>query len=153
MNKIILEGILLEERRSYGKKVTIIFGVTTAILAVVVVLMFANVIPTLNSNREAKLVNVGLGSRDLVQDPPYNVKELMIEGYVCNVGVETAYKTRLHVVATYVTGGIALDQYLTIGEGGIIYGGDSTHVEINVPYTGNTELGSCTLTPVWSNSP
>jgi hypothetical protein len=146
-------GILMGEYTSSGKKVTIILGITTTILAIVVVLMFVNIIPTWNSNRAAKLVNVGLGSRDLGQDPSYNVRELRIECYVCNVGVETASKSKLHVVATYVTGGIALDQYVSIGDGGIIYGGESTKIELNIPYTGNTDLGSCTLTPECSQSP
>jgi len=141
------------EQKPMSKKVPIILAITTTILAIVIVLMFANIIPTWNSNRDARLVNVGLGGRDLGQEPPYDVQALRIEGYVCNVGVETAYKSKLHVVSTYVTGGVALDTYITIGDGGTIYGGDSFKVEVEIPYSGNTPLGSSTLTPVCSLTP
>ena len=130
-----------------GKMLPIVLGVATVVLAVVVVLLFVNVIPTVNGNRAARLVNVGLGSRDLGQ-------EVHVEGYVCNIGVETAYKTRLHVVAYYVTGAVALDQYVNIGDGGIIYGGgESTRVDLNIPYSGDADIGNCILTPQWSQSP
>ena len=141
------------ENKASGNKFLIILGITTAILAIVIVLLFVNVIPTWNSNREARLVNVGLGARDLAQDPPYNQRAIHVEGYVCNVGIETAYKTKLHVVAYYVTGGTALDQYVTIGDGGLIYGGESTQININIPYTGSTEIGNCVLTPECSQTP
>lgn len=141
------------ESKSSGKKMPIILGITTAILAILVVLMFVNIIPTLNSNRAAKLVNVGLGSRDLGQSPPYDVKAVYVEGYVCNVGLQTAYKSKLHVVAYYVTGGVALDQYVTLGASGMIYGGESTKIELNIPYAGNEDIGNCVLTPECSQSP
>jgi len=144
----------VEEQKPLRKKVTTILVITTAILAIVIVLMFANIIPTWNSNREARLVNVGLGARDLGQEPPYDVQALRIEGYVCNVGVETAYKSQLHVVSTYVTGGIALDTYINIGNGGTIYGGDSIKINVDIPYSGNTALGTTSiLTPTCSQTP
>lgn len=144
----------MEEQKPLRKKVTTILVITTAILAIVIVLMFANIIPTWNSNREARLVNVGLGARDLGQEPPYDVQALRIEGYVCNVGVETAYKSQLHVVSTYVTGGVALDTYINIGDGGTIYGGGhSIKITVDIPYSGNTALGSSTLTPTCSQTP
>ena len=143
----------MAENKASGNKFLIILGITTAILAIIVVLMFVNIIPTWNSNREARLVNVGLGARDLTQSPPYTEKAIHIEGYVCNVGIETAYKTKLHVEAYYVTGGTALDQYVTIGDGGLIYGGESTKIDINIPYTGSTEIGNCIITPECSLTP
>jgi hypothetical protein len=136
------------------KTLSIILGVVIIVLAIVVVLMFANVVPTWNNNRAAKLVNVGLGSRDLGQVPPYTNNAVHIEGYVCNIGAETAYKTKLHVVAYYVTGAVALDQYVNIGDGGIIYGGgESTNVNMDIPYSGDADIGNCILTPEWSQSP
>lgn len=141
------------EYNNSGKRISIILGVATIILAVLVVLLFTNTIPTLNSNRAAKLVNVGLGARDLGQDPPEYVRSVRVEGYVCNIGIETAYKTKLHVVAHYVTGGVALDQYITIGEGGIIYGGESARIYLNIPYAGDTDIGNVILTPEWNDSP
>ena len=141
------------EYKNSAKKIAIIFGITSIILAALVVLTFTNTIPTMNSNRAAKLVNVGLGARDLGQDPPEYVRSVRVDGYVCNVGIETAYKTKLHVVANYVTGGVALDQYITIGDGGIIYGGESARIFLDIPYAGDTDIGNIILTPEWNDSP
>ena len=113
--------------------------------------MFFNVIPLSSSTREAKLVNVGLGARDLGRES--TERTLRIEGYICNVGTETAYKTRLHVVADYVTGWNAIDTYINIGSGGVIYGEDSIKVEENISYSAYADLGSWTITPVWSATP
>ena len=143
----------MAEYNNSGKKISIILGVATVVLAVLVVLLFTNTIPTMNSNRASKLVNVGLGARDLGQDPPLYERSVRVEGYVCNIGVETAYKTKLHVIAHYVTGGVALDQYITIGDGGIIYGGESARIYLDIPYAGDTDIGNCILTPEWSISP
>jgi hypothetical protein len=148
------EGIDLGEQKSSVRTLPIILGVVIIVLALLVVLMFVNVVPTLNSNRAPKLVNVGLGSRDLGQDAPLYTRAVHVEGYVCNIGVETAYKTKLHVIAYYVTGAVALDQYVNIGDGGIIYGGgESTKVDMNIPYSGDADIGNVILTPEWSPSP
>ena len=141
------------EYNNSGKKIAVILGVTALVLAALVVLLFTNTIPTMNSNRAAKLVNVGLGARDLGQDPPLYERSVRVDGYVCNIGIETAYKTKLHVVAHYVTGGVALDQYITIGDGGIIYGGESARTYLDIPYAGDTDIGNIILTPEWSDSP
>ncbi|MCW4015682.1 MAG: hypothetical protein NWF06_04870 [Candidatus Bathyarchaeota archaeon] len=139
--------------KNSSNQLTIVLGITCVVLAVIIVLMASNIIPTLDSNREAKLVNVGLGARDMGQTS--NDRILRIEGYVCNVGIETAYKTRLHVVSDYAAGGNAIDTYIDIGigNGGVIYGGDSTKVSIDIPYSADAALGSWTLTPIWSNTP
>jgi hypothetical protein len=125
------------------------------VLAIVVVLMAVNVIPTLNSNRAAKLVNVGMGARDLGQDPTAGSRALRVEGFVCNVGVESAYKCRLHIVAVYATGGNAIDTYIDIGIGnsGVIYGSDSAKVSLDISYSADAALGSWTMTPIWSATP
>jgi len=141
------------DRKISSKKLPITLGVVCIILAIVIVLMFFNFIPIWGSNKEAKLVNVGLGARDLGRDAQFTERALRIEGYVCNVGIETAYKARLHVVADYVTGGNAIDTYVNIGLGGVIYGEDSSEVEVDIPYSAYADLGSWTLTPIWSATP
>ena len=133
-------------------KVSMILAVVCVVLVVVIALMFLNYIPTLNSNREPTLINVGLGGRDLRQEYPYNNLNLRIEGYVCNTGVETAYNTKLHVYAVYVTGATAIDTYIILGTS-TIYGGEFAEVNATVPYSALEDLGSWTLTPEWSNTP
>jgi hypothetical protein len=133
--------------KSQLKTITYTFGVLSIVLALLVVLMAFNAIPTANSNRPARLVNVGLGGNDL---PSQHV--LRLSGYVCNVGVDPAYHTQLHVVGVYTTGGEAMNTYVNIGNGGIIYGSDSVKVSVDVSYSADG-LGSWTLTPVWSSAP
>jgi len=139
------------ENKGSSKILPITLGIICIILALVIVLMFFNVIPISSSTREAKLINVGLGARDLGRETAE--RTLRIEGYVCNVGTETAYKTRIHVVADYVTGGNAIDSYINIGIGGVIYGEDSVSVESDISYSAYADLGSWTITPVWSGTP
>jgi hypothetical protein len=141
------------EQKMASKKIPIVLGIIIVALVVVIILMFFNYIPTLESQEEARLVNVGLGARDLAKDPPYTERALHISGYICNVGEKAAYKTQLHVVAAYSTGGTAIDSYLNIGEAGVIYGVDSYKIEKDIPYSADVELGSWTLTPVWSATP
>jgi hypothetical protein len=109
-------------------------------LAIIIVLLAFNVIPTANSNRPAKLVNVGLGGADA---PSYHT--LHISGYFCNVGVETVYHTQLHIVGVYTAGGQAIDTFDSIGNGGVIFGADSTKVSAVVSYSADG-LGSWTVT-------
>ena len=136
-----------------SKKIPIVLGIIIVALVVVIVLMAFNYIPTLEGREEARLINVGLGARDLAKDPPYTERALRISGYVCNEGEKAAYKPQLHVVASYATGGTAIDAYLNIGEGGVIYGGDSCKIETDITYSATAELGSWTMTPVWSATP
>jgi len=143
----------MTEKATISKKIPILMGITIIVLAVIIILMFFNYIPTLQSKEDAQLINVGLGARDLAKDPPYTERALMVSGYVCNVGEKPAYRARLHVVAIYATGGTAIDTYLNIGDGGVIYGGDSIKIETTIPYSATAELGSWTLTPVWSATP
>ena len=128
-------------------QIAVALGVLSVILAVIIILMATNVIPAIDSNRPAKLINVGMGA----QDSPIN-NILHISGYVTNVGVDTAYHTQIHVVAVYTTGGKAVDTWVNIGNGGIIYGQDSTKVSTDVSYSADG-LGSWTITPAWSDTP
>ncbi len=139
-----------------SKIVPIVLGVIIVALVIVIVLMAFNYIPTLESDEEAHLINVGLGARDLAKEPPDSdeyARALRISGYVCNVGEKAAYRTQLHVFADYATGGTAIDSYVNIGEGGVIYGGDSLKIEMDIPYSATAELGSWTLTPICSATP
>lgn len=136
-----------------SKIIPIVLGVIIVALVVVIILMAFNFIPILESDEEAHLINVGLGARDLAKDPPYTERALRIIGYVCNVGEKAAYKTQLHIFADYATGGTAIDSYVNIGEGGVIYGGHSYKIEMDIPYSATAELGSWTLTPVCSATP
>ena len=123
------------------------FGLLSIVLAIIIILLAFNIIPTANSNRPAKLVNVGLGGSDFPSQ-----HTLHLSGYVCNGGVDTAYHTQLHVVGVYTTGGEAMDTMVPIGNGGVIYGADSTKINVDVSYSA-AGLGSWTVTPVWSATP
>ena len=147
LSRVELWGLRMSEQRKIRNKFSIVLVIVCAVLVVVIALMYFNYIPTQNSNREPNLINVGLGGRDLGSS-----QQLHIEGYVCNVGVDTAYKAKLHVYAEYVTGAIAIDAHILIGTG-TIYGGDSTEVDKYISYAALEELGSWTLTPEWSNTP
>ena len=128
------------------KQVATALGALSIVLALVVMLMAVGVIPTINSNRAPRLVNVGVGANDIASQ-----HILRISGYVCNVGIETAYHTQIHVEALYETGGVAVDTWVDIGNGGVIYGAEFTKVSVDVSYSSSASgLGSWRMTPVWS---
>ena len=139
------------EPKNSRNRFSIILAIVCAILVVVIVLMFLNCIPTMNSDREPALINVGLSGRDLGQEYPYDNLNLRIEGYVCNIGVEAAFNTKLHVYAEYVTGATAIDTYVDLSYSPI-RGGEFVEVNATVPYSVREELGSWILTPEWSNT-
>ncbi len=136
-----------QEAKATANQVAIALGAISVVLAIIVILMAVNVIPTLNSNREARLINVGMGA----QDSP-GTHTLQISGYVTNVGINPGYHCQIHVTAVYTTGGSAIDTWVNIGNGGIIYGGDSTRVVTSVPYSADG-LGNWYITPAWSDTP
>jgi hypothetical protein len=93
----------------------------------------------------AKVINVGLGARDERNtSEPY----LFVSGYVCNVGSETAYNVRLHVIA-YQGSVQVINSYYEITDSLGRY--DAEYVEANFYYSG-PELtpGSWTMTPEWT---
>ncbi len=136
----------VEVKKEPVKQIAAILGILCIVLAVMVILTATNVIPTMNSNRAARLVNVGMGGYDIP-----NQHVLHIDGYVCNVGLDTAYHVQVHVVGEYTTGGEAIDTYVDVGSG-IVYGGENAHITANVAYSANG-LGSWIITPVWSYTP
>jgi hypothetical protein len=136
----------VEMKKEPVKQIAAILGILSIVLAVMVILTATNVIPTLNSNRSARLVNVAMGGYDIP-----NQHVLHIHGYVCNVGLDTAYHVQVHVVGVYTTGGEAMDTYVNVGSG-VVYGGDNSEVTADVAYSANG-LGSWTITPVWSYTP
>jgi hypothetical protein len=124
-------------------------GVLCVVLAVLLIFMAFDYIPTINGTQNnAYLVNVGLGASDEGNGVMH------IQGYVVNTGSSTAYHAQLHVVAYYVSGAKAIDTYVTIGSG-IIASRDAVQIDTTVSYS-NSGVGiaaaTATLTPEWANS-
>jgi cell division protein FtsL len=95
----------------------------------------------------SKLVKVGLQTSD---DRPWlQTPRLHVYGYVCNVGTNAAYDSRLHVVAYQSGGVVAIDTYITLG---LIFGESSTSVDTNVFYNGDA-LTDWSVTPNWTTTP
>jgi len=107
----------------------------------------------LKSDRDAlkapKLIKVHLMSDDVRHVYPWDPDHhLHVYGYVCNVGTNTAYSSKIHVVA-YQSGGVkAIDTYISLGT---IYGESWTSVDSSVYYSGS-ELTGWTLTLEWTTS-
>ena len=47
------------------RQIAVVLGVLSIVLPVLVILMTVNAIPTMNNNRAARLVNVGMGGNNL----------------------------------------------------------------------------------------
>jgi FlaG/FlaF family flagellin (archaellin) len=138
------------EKKGVSKVIVVLLGVICIVLAVTTVLFAFNYIPTVNSNRSPKLVNVGLGANDLSDEYPYESK-IHIVGYIINTGLEPAYKTKLHVVAYLTTGAVAIDDYYEIS-GGMISGGEIAQIDITTSYQ-SFGITRTTMTPEWSAIP
>jgi hypothetical protein len=137
----------IKKEADVTRQIALALGVLSVVLAIIIILMAANVVPTVNSNRAARLINVGMGA----QDNP-GARTLHITGYVTNVGLEPAYHAQIHVTAVYTQGGEAIDTWVNIGNGGIIYGSDSARISTDVTYSAEG-LGSWTITPAFSATP
>ena len=90
-----------------------------------------------------KLINVNLvgsDNRTLLQNA-----SLLVSGYVCNVGSNSAYNSRIHVLA-YQNSVVAIDTYITLGT---ILGSGWTSINQPVNYNGSA-LTNWTLALVWS---
>jgi len=99
----------------------------------------------INSLRAPKLIEVHLMSDD--NRPWLQPSYLHVYGYVCNVGTNTAYNSKIHVVAYQSGGVVAIDTYITLGS----IGGESwTSVDSNIYYSGSA-LVSWTLTLEWTS--
>jgi hypothetical protein len=98
----------------------------------------------INTLEAPKLIKVHLMSDD--NRPWLGTPYLHVYGYVCNVGTNTAYSSKIHVVAYQSGGVVAIDTYITLGT---IYGESWTSVDSNIYYSGS-ELVSWTLTLEWT---
>jgi hypothetical protein len=131
---------------STATKIAVVFGILSIVLAVIVIMMSVNIIPTMNSNRSARLINVGMGGYDNAGS-----RTLHVSGYVVNVGLETAYKCQLHITAVYTQGGEAINTYIPI-DPQIIYSQQFRNVDVDVGYSA-PGLGSWEITPEWTYTP
>jgi len=92
-----------------------------------------------------KLIKVHLMSDD--NRPWLATPYLHVYGYICNVGTNIAYNSKIHAVAYQSGGVVAIDTYITRGT---IYGESWTSVDSNVYYSGSA-LVSWTLTLEWTS--
>jgi uncharacterized protein YoxC len=99
----------------------------------------------INTLKAPKLIKVNLRADD--NRPWLGTPYLHVYGYVCNVGTNTAYSSKIHVVAYQSGGVVAIDTYITLGT---IYGESWTSVDSNIYYSGS-ELVSRTLTLEWTS--
>ena len=98
----------------------------------------------INGLKSAKLISVNLkadDSRPFLQTPRVHVY-----GDIVNVGTNTAYNAKIHVVLYQSGGVIAEDTYIDLGS---ISGESSQSVETNVYYEGS-EITSQTITLEWT---
>ena len=135
-----------KDSASIATKIAVVFGILSIVLAVIVIMMSVNIIPTMNSNREARLITVGMGGSN-----DEGSRTLTIKGYVVNVGLDAAYKCQLHITGVYTEGGEAINTYKPI-DPGVIYGQKFREVTLQVGYSA-PGLGSWEITPEWSYSP
>jgi len=94
----------------------------------------------IDSLKAPKLIGVYLKASD--SRPFLQTPYLHVYGYICNVGTNPAYNSKIHVVAYQSGGVVAIDTYITLGT---IYGESWTSVDSKVYYSGS-ELTSHTLT-------
>ena len=99
----------------------------------------------INSLKAPKLIKVDLRAED--NRPWLQTPYLHVYGYVCNVGTNTAYNSKIHVIAYQSGGVVAIDTYITLGS---ISGESWTSVDTNVYYSGSALTG-WTLTLEWTS--
>jgi hypothetical protein len=92
------------------------------------------------------LVEVNLKSDD--NHPFLDGEYLHVYGYICNVGNNTAYNCKLHVVGYQSGGVVAFDTYIILGT---IYGYSWTSVDGSITYSGSS-LTNWAITPQWTSS-
>lgn len=98
-----------------------------------------------NSLNAPKLIQVHLMSDD--NRPWLTTPYLHVYGYVCNVGTNTAYSSKIHVVAYQSGGVVAIDTYIILGT---INGESWKSVDSAIYYSGS-ELASWALTLNWTS--
>jgi hypothetical protein len=99
----------------------------------------------LEALRGARLIMVNLKGEDV--RPFLGNPYLHVYGAVCNVGFETAYNSRLHVVAYQADGVVAIDTYVILGD---VEAGTWRNVDAKIYYTGGA-LANWIMTPEWVN--
>lgn len=101
----------------------------------------------INALKAPKLTGVDLNGED--NRPFLATPYLHVHGYICNMGTNTAYNSRIHVVA-YQSGGVtAIDTYITLG---IISGQSCKSIDSKVYYSGSA-LTSWSLPLEWTDTP
>jgi chaperonin cofactor prefoldin len=99
----------------------------------------------INSLKAPKLIPIDLRAED--NRPWLRTPYLHVHGYVCNVGTNTAYNSKIHVVA-YQSGGVeAINTYINLGT---MYGESWKSVDANIYYSGSA-LTSWTLRLEWTS--
>ena len=149
----------MSEKKVVSRSVAIIFGVIAIILAVGLVGAIVNYTSVLNNKdnkimdlqnqidflKAPKLIKVDLKAND--NRPLFGTPYLHIYGYICNVGTNSAYNCKLHIVA-YQSGGVkAIDTYIDLGT---IYKESWKIVDSKVYYSGSP-LESWEITPEWTD--
>jgi hypothetical protein len=99
----------------------------------------------LEALRVARLIMVNLKGEDV--RPFLGNPYLHVYGAVCNVGLEKAYNSRLHVTAYQADGVVAIDTYVILGD---IEAGTWKNVDAKIYYTGSA-LANWTMKPEWVN--
>lgn len=99
----------------------------------------------INTLEAPKLIKVNLRAND--SRPWIGTPYLHVYGEICNVGTNTAYNCKLHVVAYQSGGVVALNTYINLGT---IYGESWKSVDSNIYYNGDA-LTSWTITPEWTS--
>ena len=104
---------------------------------------YNTLINEIDSLKAAKIIFVNLS----VQDTRtwYGTPYLHFSGEICNVGTNTAYNCKIHVVA-YQGSVIAIDTYIVLGT---IEGESWQSIDENVYYSGSA-ITSWTATPEWT---
>lgn len=128
-------------------RVPISLGVLCIVLAVLLILMTLDYIPTLSGSGGPYLINVSLGASDEGNGV------MRIQGFVVNGGGSTANNAKLHVVAYYVSGAKAIDTMVQLGSG-TIAGRESVRVDTTVNYSSSGGIGvaaaTATLAPEYT---
>lgn len=101
----------------------------------------------INALEAPKLIKVNLKSDD--NRPFLGTPYLHVYGEVCNVGSNTAYNCKLHVVAYQSGGVVAIDTYIVLGT----ISGESWRTVDASPTYGGGALTSWTITPEWTATP
>jgi TolA-binding protein len=99
----------------------------------------------INSLKAPKLIKVDLRAED--NRPWLQTPYLHVYGYVCNVGTNTAYNSKIHVIAYQSGGVVAINTDIILGT---IYGESWKSVDANLYYQGNALTG-WTLTLEWTS--